>query len=129
MGSYANVVFLRAILFPVFNFFYFTQMSSKLFVSSISWDTTDEGLKTFFSQFGTVVEAKIIMDRERGRSRGFGFVTMGSEEEAKEAMEKADGQMLDGRAISVKEAQERPQGQGRSGGFQRRESRDYNDAA
>lgn len=103
-------------------------MSSKLFVSSISWSTTDEGLRTFFSKVGTVVEAKVIMDRERGRSRGFGFVTMSSTEEAKEAISQLDGKDLDGRAIRVSIAEERSPGERRPGGFQSRERRDYNNA-
>ena len=76
-------------------------MEKKLFVGSISWDTTDEGLKEFFSQVGTVEEAVIIRDRVSGRSKGFGFVTMSTEEEAQKAIEELDGKELDGRPIKV----------------------------
>lgn len=81
-------------------------MSNKLFVGSLSWDTTDDSLKAHFSQAGTVEEAKVIMDRMTNRSRGFGFVTMSTEEEAQKAME-LDGSNLDGREIKVAEAKER----------------------
>ena len=78
----------------------------KLFVGGLSWDTTDESLKSFFSSAGTVVSANVIQDKYTGRSRGFGFVEMSSEKEAEEA-KKLNGQALDGRNISVNEA--RPQ--------------------
>lgn len=82
-------------------------MASKLFVGGLSWDTTDESLKQFFSQAGTVVSANVISDKFTGRSKGFGFVEMSSEAEAKEAIAKLNGQSLDGRTIAVNEA--RPQ--------------------
>lgn len=78
----------------------------KLFVGGLSWDTTDESLKSFFSGAGTVVSANVIKDKYTGRSRGFGFVEMSSEKEAEEA-KKLNGQALDGRNISVNDA--RPQ--------------------
>ena len=76
-------------------------MKNKLFVGSLSWDTTEETLKTHFEQEGTVEEATVIRDRMSNRSKGFGFVTMSSEEEAQEAIEKLDGSELDGRPIKV----------------------------
>lgn len=82
-------------------------MSKKVFVGGISWNSTDEDLKEHFSSVGTVVEAKIVLDRETGRSRGFGFVTFETEDEAKKAIEELDGSELDGRAIHVSEAKER----------------------
>ena len=82
-------------------------MSNKLFVGGISWDTTEEGLKKFFEQVGTVTEAKIITDKFSGKSKGFGFVTMGSEEEAKKAITELNGKELDGRKLTIDEA--RPQ--------------------
>jgi len=94
-------------------------MGNKLFVGGLSWDTNDEGLRAAFSQFGVVEEAKVVMDRETGRSRGFGFVTMGDAEAAKSAMQGMDGYTLDGRAIRVNEANERGGGgggRGRGGG-------------
>jgi RNA recognition motif-containing protein len=79
-------------------------MGKKLFVGNLSWDTTDKTLKEFFEQIGEVVEANVVLDRLNHRSRGFGFVTMSSEEDAKKAMEELDGQSLDGREIRVDEA-------------------------
>jgi len=79
-------------------------MALKLFVGSLSWDTTDESLNTFFAQAGTVVSATVIKDKYTGRSRGFGFVEMSTDEEAKKAIETLNGQTLDGRAIVVNEA-------------------------
>ena len=82
-------------------------MATKLFVGSLSYNTTDEGLEEFFKQAGNVVSAKVIMDRDTNRSKGFGFVEMGSEEEAKAAIDQLNGKDLDGRQIAVNEA--RPQ--------------------
>jgi len=78
-------------------------MATKLFVGSLAWATTDDSLKQFFSQAGTVVSARVIMDRATGRSKGFGFVEMSNDEEAQKAMQLA-GQELDGRAVVVNEA-------------------------
>ncbi len=82
-------------------------MSNKLFVGGISWDTTEEGLKKFFEQVGKVTEAKIITDKFSGKSKGFGFVTMESEDEAKKAITELNGKELDGRKLTIDEA--RPQ--------------------
>ena len=79
----------------------------KLFVGSLAWGTTDDSLREAFESFGAVSDAKVITDRETGRSRGFGFVTMGSEEEANAAIEMWDGKELDGRAIKVNIAKPR----------------------
>ena len=73
----------------------------KLFVGSLSWGTTDDTLRDFFAQCGTVVSAKVIIDKFSGRSKGFGFVEMSTDEEAKDAIEKLNGQELDGRPIVV----------------------------
>ena len=91
-------------------------MGNKLFVGGLSWDTNDEGLRAAFSQFGVVTEAKVVMDRETGRSRGFGFVTMGDAESTKAALREMDGYTLDGRSIRVNEANERGGGGGGGGG-------------
>jgi RNA recognition motif-containing protein len=91
-------------------------MTTKLYVGNISWNTTEEGLAEYFNQCGTVVEAKIITDRETGRSRGFGFVTMSTGEEAQAAQDKLDGQNLDGRELRVNEAREREDSRGGRGG-------------
>lgn len=82
-------------------------MATKLFVGSLSYNTTDASLEEFFASVGTVVSAKIIMDRDTNRSKGFGFVEMASDEEAKAAIEQLNGKELDGRTIAVNEA--RPQ--------------------
>ncbi|HVV66834.1 MAG TPA: RNA-binding protein [Candidatus Saccharimonadales bacterium] len=82
-------------------------MATKLFVGSLAWATTDDSLKEFFSSAGTVVSANVIVDRETNRSKGFGFVEMSSEEEAKKAVEDLNGKELDGRPIVVNEARPR----------------------
>jgi RNA recognition motif-containing protein len=92
-------------------------MAKKLFVGGLSWDTTDDGLRQAFQSHGEITEAKVITDRETGRSRGFGFVTFAEDENAKSAISKMDGSSLDGKTIKVNEAQEKgPRGGGRSGG-------------
>jgi len=90
-------------------------MSSKLFVGNLSFNTTENDLQDAFSAHGTVVEANLMMDRMSGRPRGFGFVTMGSPEEAQKAIEALNGAQLDGRALTVNIArprEERPAGGG-----------------
>jgi RNA recognition motif-containing protein len=82
-------------------------MATKLFVGSLAWATTDDGLKEFFSQVGKVESANVIVDRETNRSKGFGFVEMSSDEEAKKAVEELNGKELDGRPIVVNEARPR----------------------
>ena len=92
-------------------------MAKKLFVGGLSWDTTDDGLRQAFASFGEITEAKVITDRDTGRSRGFGFVTFAQDEDAKKAISQMDGTSLDGKTIKVNEAQEKsPRGGGRSGG-------------
>ena len=91
-------------------------MPKKLYVGSLSWDTTDEGLKTAFSRFGEVTEAKVITDRETGRSRGFGFVTFNNNDEAMAAIAGMDGKDLDGRTMKVNEAQDKGPREGGGGG-------------
>ena len=83
------------------------QMSKKLFVGGLSWGTDDEGLHSAFSQFGEVSDAKVILDRDTGRSRGFGFVTFENAEDADRAMDAMNGNELDGRTVNVNEARER----------------------
>ena len=80
-----------------------------LYVGGLSFDTTDDGLRTFFEQAGTVESARVITDRDSGRSRGFGFVEMATEDEGRKAIEELNGKMLDGRTLTVNEA--RPRGQ------------------
>ncbi len=101
-------------------------MASKLFVGSLAYSVTDDELEQFFAVAGKVVSAKVIIDRETNRSKGFGFVEMESDDEAKAAIQQCDGKELNGRAIAVNEA--RPQenrerrsfggdGGGNGGGF------------
>ncbi len=102
-------------------------MTNKLYVGSLSFDTVEDSLKDLFSQAGTVASASIIIDKFSGRSKGFGFVEMSSEEEAKKAIEMFNGKELDGRNIIVDEAKpmvKKPfkkfDNRGDSGGFDRR---------
>jgi len=92
-------------------------MGKKLFVGGLSWNTTDGGLRAAFEQFGEVEDAKVITDRETGRSRGFGFVTFVDASVIKAAIQGMDGKQLDGRSIRVNEAQERAPREGGGGGF------------
>lgn len=78
-------------------------MATKLFVGGIAWATTDDSLKAYFSQYGTVVSATVITDKYTGKSKGFGFVEMSTEEEAQKALA-ANGTKLDDREITVNEA-------------------------
>lgn len=85
----------------------------KLFVGSLAWATTDDSLQAHFAQCGTVASAKVITDRDTGRSKGFGFVEFEDDKEADAAVEKLNGSELDGRTIAVNEArprEERPRG-------------------
>lgn len=79
-------------------------MGNKLYVGNLSFDTDEAGLRRHFAEYGEVVSASIISDRDTGRSRGFGFVEMGSDEEAKKAQEALDGYELDNRQLKVNEA-------------------------
>jgi len=88
----------------------------KLFIGNLSFHTTNEDLEKLFSQVGTVASANIIMDKFTGRSRGFGFIEMSSTQEAQAAIERFNGQELEGRVLTVNEAkpQEPRAGSGRS---------------
>lgn len=79
-------------------------MTNKVYVGNLSFDTTEDTLKELFAQAGTVNSASIVMDKFSGRSKGFAFVEMSSEEEAKKAIETLNGKELDGRNIVVDEA-------------------------
>jgi len=89
-------------------------MGNKLYVGNLAYSVRDESLQQAFSQFGTVLSAKVMMDRETGRSKGFGFVEMGTDAEAQAAINGMNGQALEGRAIVVNEARPREE---RPGGF------------
>jgi RNA recognition motif-containing protein len=93
--------------------------NSKLFVGNLSFNTTENDLRDTFAAHGNVVEANLMMDRESGRPRGFGFVTMGTPEEAEAAIAALNGKSIDGRALTVnvaKPREERPGGGGGRGG-------------
>lgn len=92
-------------------------MAKKLYVGSLSYDTTDESLRNAFSQAGTVESASVLMDKMSGRSRGFGFVEMAADEDAQKAIEMWNGKELDGRTIIVNEARPMTDRPARSGGF------------
>jgi RNA recognition motif-containing protein len=89
-------------------------MGNKLYVGNLSYNIRDEDLQQAFAQYGSVSSAKVMMDRDTGRSKGFGFVEMGSDAEAQSAINGMNGQALDGRAIVVNEARPREE---RPGGF------------
>ncbi|KAD2394324.1 hypothetical protein R6Q59_012829 [Mikania micrantha] len=93
----------------------------RCFVGGLAWATTDRSLEDAFSQYGEIIDSKIINDRETGRSRGFGFVTFKEEQSLRDAIEGMNGQSLDGRNITVNEAQSRSGGGGgggrREGGY------------
>ena len=94
-------------------------MGNKLYVGNLSYNIRDDDLQQAFAQYGSVSSAKVMMDRDTGRSKGFGFVEMGSDPEAQAAINGMNGQALDGRAIVVNEArprEERPGGFGGGGG-------------
>jgi RNA recognition motif-containing protein len=93
-------------------------MNTRLYVGNLSFNTTADGVRTAFQQFGTVSDVHLVSDRETGRSRGFAFVTMGTTEEAAKAIQGMDGATLDGRPLRVNEAEQRQaRGGGGGGGF------------
>jgi RNA recognition motif-containing protein len=88
-----------------------------LYVGNLSYDTSDSKLQELFEEYGAVQSAQVIMDRETGRSKGFGFVEMGSDDEARAAINALNGKEVGGRALTVNEARPREErGGGRSGG-------------
>jgi RNA recognition motif-containing protein len=91
--------------------------NNKLFVGNLSFNTTENDLQDAFAAHGTVLEAKMMMDRESGRPRGFGFVTMGTAEEAQAALGALNGKDMDGRALTVNIAKPREERGGSGGGY------------
>jgi RNA recognition motif-containing protein len=89
-------------------------MSSRLYVGNLSFHSTSDAVRDAFAQHGSVTDVHLVLDRQTGQSRGFAFVTMGDAGQASKAIAAMNGAMLDGRALRVNEAEERPQ---RSGGF------------
>jgi cold-inducible RNA-binding protein len=97
-------------------------VSKKLYVGNLSFDVTESRLQEMFAPFGTVQSAQLIMDRDTGRSKGFAFVEMGTDQEATAAIAGMNGQMIEGRALTVNEAKpktDRPRSGG-GGGFSSR---------
>ena len=101
-------------------------MAAKLYVGKLSYSTTDDSLRTLFAQYGTVVSAQVIKDRDSGQSKGFAFVEMEKDEEAQAAINALDGNDFEGRSLVVNVArpqEDRSSGGGGNnfrGGFQRR---------
>src|SRR5580704_1175144 len=92
-------------------------MAKKLYVGNLSYDTNDSDLQQMFAAYGSVQSAQIVMDRDTGRSKGFGFVEMSSDQEAQAAITGLNGKEFNGRALTVNEARPREdRGGGRSGG-------------
>ncbi len=92
-------------------------MGNKLYVGNLAYSVRDDSLQQAFSQFGTVTSAKVMMDRDTGRSKGFGFVEMGSDAEAQAAINGMNGQPLEGRPLVVNEARPREARPGGGGGY------------
>ncbi len=91
-------------------------MAKKLYVGNLTYDTSDSDLQRMFEEFGTVSSAQVISDRETGRSKGFGFVEMGSDQEAQAAINALNGKDVGGRALTVNEARPREDRGGGGGG-------------
>lgn len=91
-------------------------MNTRLYVGNLSFNTTADGVRAAFADFGSVDDVYLVSDRETGRSRGFAFVTMGSPEDAQRAIEGMNGKPLDGRPLRVNEAEERQSRGGGGGG-------------
>jgi RNA recognition motif-containing protein len=83
-------------------------MAKKLYVGNLSYSTTEDGLRSLFSDFGNVASSKIIFDRETGNSKGFGFIEMGTDEEASAAIAGTNGREYNGRQLRVNEAMDKP---------------------
>ena len=92
-------------------------MAKKLYVGNLSYDTSDSDLQRLFEEFGTVESAQVISDRETGRSKGFGFVEMGNDQEAQAAIAGMNGKEIDGRSLTVNEARPREERGGGRGGY------------
>ena len=91
-------------------------MGKKLYVGNLGWGVTDSQLQDLFSPYGTVASAQVIADRDTGRSKGFGFVEMGTDQEAQAAISGMHGQLVEGRPLTVNEARPKEGGGGGGGG-------------
>ncbi len=92
-------------------------MTNKMYVGNLPFSSGEDDLRKLFSEFGTVTESAVVMDRETARPRGFAFVSMDTRESMENAIRGLDGKELDGRKIVVNEARERDSGAGQRGGF------------
>jgi RNA recognition motif-containing protein len=92
-------------------------MAKKLYVGNLSYNTSEDGLRNLFAEFGNVASAKIIFDRETGNSKGFGFIEMGSDEEASAAINGTNGREFEGRQLRVNEAMDKPRRDRGAGGY------------
>jgi RNA recognition motif-containing protein len=92
-------------------------MGKKLYVGNLSYGMSDSDLQRIFEPHGTVQSAQVIMDRDTGRSKGFGFVEMGSDAEAQAAIAALNGSQVEGRSLTVNEARPKPEGGGGRGGY------------
>lgn len=92
-------------------------MAKKLYVGNLPYAVADSDLEQMFAPHGTVQSAQVIMDRDTGRSKGFGFVEMGSDQEAQAAIAAMNGKDIEGRALTVNEARPKPEGGGGRGGY------------
>ena len=92
-------------------------MVTKLYVGNLSYNTTEEEVRTLFTQVGEIAELAFIMDRDTGRPKGFGFITMKTEEASKEAIKRFNGYTMDNRALTVNEARPREERSNSGGGY------------
>jgi RNA recognition motif-containing protein len=92
-------------------------MAKKLYVGNLSYNTTEDGLRNLFADFGNVASAKIVFDRETGNSKGFGFIEMSTDEEASAAIAGTNGREFDGRQLRVNEAMDKPRRDRNAGGY------------
>jgi RNA recognition motif-containing protein len=91
-------------------------MGNRLYVGNLSFNSTSDSVREAFVSFGEVTDVHVVMDRETGRSRGFAFVTLATDDQAQQAIQGMNGALLDGRALRVNEAEARPQGRSGGGG-------------
>lgn len=96
-------------------------MTKKLYVGNLSYNTTDDSLRDLFAEHGEIESVNVVTDRYTGRSRGFAFVEMATDEGAQAAIDAINGKMVDGRELNVAEAKPRPDRDRRRGGYDRRQ--------
>jgi RNA recognition motif-containing protein len=112
-----GLVFIQGRAFALLFFFRKDSVSMKLYVGNLLYNTTEDDLRTLFTQYGTVDSVAVITDRDTGQSKGFGFVEFGDDTEAKNAISALSGQQYGGRALTVNEARPKTTGGGGRGGF------------